>query len=398
VRWLPAAAAVAAIGLVGAVAGCGSGEQTGDRAAGPAPGDTWSGSGFFGTNAPLLRAYAGPSGSPGLDVLARSIGAAGISWARVVFDQAVEQRRQGETDWTVPDQIVGALSRNGVRTEAVFVGTAGWAANFTAAIGCGAMAYPADVPAWSDFVGAAVSRYGPDGTFWREHPELRALPIQTWEIGNEENLRMFWCPAADPKQYAGVYSASRAAAHAVDGDAHVIVGGLAPTFEGTAGPGDLSAADFLRRMIAADPALVHEIPAVAVHLYAPSVPLVFQELRLYRAAMTSAGLGRTPIVVNEFGWHTSGPHDSRYASEAERPALIARVTAGARETNCGVVALGVHTWVSAQADPNNPDDWYGLADPATGVPNQSGRAYTAAIAAADKRPATPTAGLAHLCG
>jgi hypothetical protein len=387
--------AIAVFGLV-PLAGCGkkTEEQAADR---PAPGDVWHGSGFFGVNVPMLRAYAGSGRTATLDALAASMSAAGISWARIVFDQSVEQRQPGSTDWSIPDRIVGTLARHGVRTQALFVGTAGRDA--ATALICGSLAYPADVDAWASFVGDAVERYGRGGLFWAEHPDIPSLPIETWEIGNEENLGMFWCPAADPEQYADVYRASRSAAHSADDDAHVIVGGLAPTFAAAAGPGNLSAAEFLRRLIAAEPALAREIPAVAVHLYAPTESLVLQELRLYRQGMVSAGLGRTPIIVNEIGWHTSGPHDSRFASETERAVLIRGIVSVSRRTNCGVVAFGVHSWVTAQTDPADPEDWYGLADPATGAPNPSGLAYAAGIRVAEGQPANPAkGGLGHLCG
>lgn len=396
-RWLLAAAAAAAIGLIVLLSsGCG-GRSAGDRGANqPAPGDVWQGSGFFGANAPLLRAYTRPDQAAALDALAASMSTAGIQWARIVFDQSTEQRFPGQTDWAIPDRVVGALARHGVRTQAVFVGTA--ARDAATALICGSFAYPADVEAWSSFVGDAVRRYGRGGEFWAEHPEIRPLPIETWEIGNEENSRFFWCPAADPEQYADVYRASRLAAHSADEDAQVIVGGLSPSFGGSVQPGDLTDADFLKRMITADPPLAHQIPAVAIHLYAPSTSLVLSELRLYRQAMAAAGLGTTPMIVNEFGWHTLGPHDSRYAPEPERAARIRQLTEVSRETNCNLVGFGVHAWVTAQTDPANPEDWYGLADPGTGAPNESGRAYAAGIAAAERHPARPARGrLGHLC-
>jgi hypothetical protein len=366
---------------------------------GPSPGDVWSGSGFFGTNT-QLRGYAAPDRAASLDTVARSMAAAGVSWTRTVFDQGWEQRTQGETDWSIPDRIVGTLARHGLRTLALFSGTARWATSFPAALRCGDMAYPADVSAWSRFVGAAVRRYGRDGSFWAEHPRIPTLPIGTWEIGNEENLRMFWCPESNPEQYAQVYRASRAAAHAADGRARLIVGGLAPTFaDADAEPGDVTVSSFLQRMIAADPVLADRIPAVGVHLYGPTVAAMLQELRLYRQAMVAAGLPRTPMLVNEAGWHTMGPHDRRYAAPASRAAMIRAITAASHETNCNVVGFGIHSWVTAQTDPNDPEDWYGLADPVTGVPDAGGQAYAAAIAAAAGKPGSAARpALSHLCG
>jgi hypothetical protein len=324
--------------------------------------------------------------------------AEGVGWARVVFDQNVEQHFPGAIDWAIPDRVVAALARHGVRTQALFVGTAPWVADPSAVAACAARSFPADVGAWSRFVRAAVERYGRGGAFWAEHPEIDALPIETWEIGNEENLRLFWCPAANPEQYAAVYRSSRAAALTADARALVIVGGLAPTFGQSAEAGDVTVPEFLQRMVAAEPALANEIPAVAIHPYSPTPELVLQSVRAFRAAMTAAGLGRTPMIANEVGWYTEGPPGSRFASQDERAQRIRGITAAIGETDCNLIAFGVNSWVTEENDPGDPEDWYGLADPDTGEPNESGRAYGAAIEAAGPQPAGPTPPFDHLCG
>jgi hypothetical protein len=361
---------------------------------------SWPRAEFFGVNAPLLRDYAMPERAESLDALAAGLGAAGVSWARVVFDQAVEQPAPGPINWFIPDRVVGALARHGVRTNALFIGTPPWVAGPSASLTpqCGPKAAPADEEAWSRFVGAAVVRYGRNGDFWKAHPEIRELPIETWEIGNEQNLRMFWCPRADPEAYASIYSASRAAALEADPRARVIIGGLAPTFS-FPGPGDMTVGEFLRRMVEAEPELRGEIPAVGIHPYGSTVDLVMAAVRRFRQAMESAGLGTTPMLANEVGWYTSGPPGPLLKPDLERAQLITQVTLDARRTDCGLIGLGVHSWQTAQLNPENPEDWYGLADPFSGAPNESGRAYAAAIAAAGGSGAGSAGGrLSQLCG
>jgi hypothetical protein len=397
----PIAATAAAVAIIAAIAvcGCGGGNHGGGPppAGEPAPGDVWRSSGFFGVNAPLLRGYDTPERAQALDALAASMADAGVRWARVVFDQSVEQRLPDQTDWTIPDRVVGALARHGVRTDALFVGTA--SRDATTSLLCGSLAYPSDADGWAGFVGDAVERYGRGGAFWADHPDLQPLPIETWEIGNEENIHQFWCPAADPEQYAKVYATARIAAHDADADAQVIVGGLAPTFSASPPGGDVNVPDFLKRFISADPALAGRIPAVAVHLYGPSPNVDLLELRAYRQALDRAGLAKTPMLVNEAGWHTQGPHDARYAPDASRAAFIRELAAVSRRTDCNVVGFGVHAWVTAQQDTADPEDWYGLADPLTGAPNASGRGYAAGIREAESQPSTPAKGrLGRLCG
>ncbi len=47
---------------------------------------------------------------------------------------------------------------------------------------------------WSTFLRDAVERYGPEGSFWEENPDLPFLPIRSWEIWNEENIVTFAQP------------------------------------------------------------------------------------------------------------------------------------------------------------------------------------------------------------
>src|SRR5689334_14963044 len=164
---------------------------------------------FFGVNGAMLRAFVDPGKAATLDALASSMSQQGISWARLTFDQSMEEPQAGKFNWYTPDTMVAALARHGVRSAAVFVGTAPWAADPNTSGRCPwARAYPANLGGWSNWVSAAARRYGPNGTFWSAHPELPQLPIETWEIGNEVNSADFWCPQANPEQYAAVYSAS----------------------------------------------------------------------------------------------------------------------------------------------------------------------------------------------
>ena len=62
----------------------------------------------------------------------------------------------------------------------------------------------AEMQAWRNFLKAAVARYGPGGTYWApghtdQHYGASAtpLPIKSWQIWNEPNLRKFFDPGVD---------------------------------------------------------------------------------------------------------------------------------------------------------------------------------------------------------
>jgi hypothetical protein len=152
-------------------------------------------------------------------------------------------------------------------------------------------------------------------------------------------------------------------------------------------------------MVAADPSLAREIPAVAIHPYAETPSDVLQVVRLYREAMRAAGLGETPMIINEVGWYTSGPPSHRQASESERAERIAELAAVIDETDCGIAGFGIHAWFTREQDGANPEDWYGVAGPENGDPRESGTAYGAAIGGdRPEQAGSLSAEAAALCG
>ena len=76
------------------------------------------------------------------------------------------------------------------------------------------------------FVGAYLRRYGRGGTFWAARPALPYHPVERVELWNEPNWYPFSCPGPDPERYAPMVVAAADAAHAVDPNVVVSVGGL----------------------------------------------------------------------------------------------------------------------------------------------------------------------------
>jgi hypothetical protein len=353
---------------------------------------------FFGVNGAMLRNFVSPDKAASLDGLATSMGQQGISWARLTFAQSVEEPNRGTFNWYVTDTMIAALARHGVRGAASFVGTAYWDADPALLSTCGWRAAPYDVAGWKQWVAAAVNRYGANGTFWASHPELPNLPIRTWEIGNEVNSASFWCPAANPEQYADVYAASAATITSADSSSKVIVAGLVPRF-GPQNTGNLDVPAFLSRMISARPSLAGSIPAVAIHPYAPTATDALRVVAQFRQAMRDAGLANTPMIANEIGWYTQGPPDPLLMTDAQRATQIAAVANQFWRTDCGLQGLAPYSWITLQQNPMDSEHWYGLADPTTGAPNLSGLAYGEQIHQALGQTSTPPSQTRlHICG
>ena len=60
---------------------------------------------------------------------------------------------------------------------------------------------------------------GRTATFWDLHPELHYLPIESWQIWNEQNSPFFFRPQVDPESYAALLEAAAAKIRAADPDA-----------------------------------------------------------------------------------------------------------------------------------------------------------------------------------
>jgi hypothetical protein len=329
---------------------------------------------FYGVNAPYLRNFVLPESASTLEGHARSMSEQNVDWARIIFGQNIDNRYPGQFNWYAPDKMVAALARNGVRAEGMLIGTAWWTAKAEDFDACGWRSMPYHLDGWGEWAAASVRRFGPNGAFWNEHPELPKLPIKRWEIGNEANSKMFWCPKADPEQYAAVYSASLDAIKAVDPNAEVMVGGLAPRFGWTTAV-DLDVPAFLKRMTAADPTLVDRIDSVGIHPYGQTPDEALYVVSQFREAMAEAGLEGTPMIANEIGWYTSGAEGPFKATEQERADNIATVASEFWRTDCGVEGLAPYSWITLQKVSESQEDWWGMTDLVTGDPLPSGLAY-----------------------
>ena len=68
----------------------------------------------------------------------------------------------------------------------------------------------AESQAWRNFLKAAVARYGPGGTYWATGGKYdqdygtsaTPLPIQSWQIWNEPNLKKYFSPGSTIHQVA----------------------------------------------------------------------------------------------------------------------------------------------------------------------------------------------------
>jgi len=127
--------------------------------------------------------------------------------------------------------------------------------------------------------------------------------------------------------------------------------------------------------------------AVAVHLYDQDPDGDISLIGWLRAKMRAAGLESASVLVTEYGWHTHGGPGS--ISEDLRAELERDFASQAPRLNCDVIGIAPHAWVTAEQDPDNRENWWGVADPDTGEPYPSGEAYAHQVARYEGRLSEP---------
>ncbi len=204
-------------------------------------------------------------------------------------------------EWSGFDREVAMAAEHGLRVLPFLWGTPAWAAP-----------YPKQEPVetawqrwgWASFLRAAVARYGPEGSFWAENPELPFLPIRRWEIWNEENLVNFsYHP--DPARYARLIRLSGRVLHEADPGSEAIVGGLFGDPLQT--PPNVKSTTFLSRLYR-NPGLRRYFNGVALHPYVASAAEMRGEIKDLRAIMAAHQASSTPLYITELGWGSAeGP-------------------------------------------------------------------------------------------
>ena len=235
----------------------------------------------------------------------------GIAGAKVHSDRFplqwshVEPSMSSALRWSDYDLLIGELAAAGIRSAPFVWGSPGWA-------GTGGWSRPPDSSpsraAWEAFLKAAVARYGRGGSFWgtpyhrRFGPQATALPITSWQIWNEPNLKYAY-PATTYTQKAARYGQlvklSHDAITAKDSKARVVLAGITTQK-------DPHAFDFLSSLYSVRH-IKDNFSAAAQHPYASSNALIKTAIERFRSVMANHGDEATPLWITEFAWGSHPP-------------------------------------------------------------------------------------------
>jgi hypothetical protein len=259
-----------------------------------------------------------PQATPTLEQLQR-LKRGGVGSVRIAVPwNSVQPTRNGIMDWSGVDRQLETAVLAGIEVLPNLSGVPSWTVPTIVVPGTGGrVKAPRSLPAqgvaargWSTFVSAAVTRYGPHGSFWLEHPALPQRPIHTWQIWNEENFEYF-VARPNPAEYGKLIKLSSNAIKGVDRGARIVLGGLfarpAEALLKRKPPLAYFASDFLDQMYERTPGIRSKFQGVALHPYTGTysrlVPYV-EEIRTVLKANHDAGKG---LWITELGWSSKHP-------------------------------------------------------------------------------------------
>ncbi len=241
---------------------------------------------------------------------------------RTNFNWGEVQPGRGEAfDWSRYDALVSNAAAHGVQILPILIGSPSWASSRGVMVPHSAEGRAA----YYEFVAAAVRRYGPGGTFWRDHA---GEPIVYWQIWNEPNLPNYW-GTPNPRDYGGFLKAASRAVRGASRRARVVAAGL-PEGRG------MSMTTFLTRMYRVR-GVKKAFDVVAIHPYARDYRGVLGALDRSRRVLARYRDTRKRIWITEIGWGSAGPPDSRgftttEAGQASRLRTLYRVLLRKRRT------------------------------------------------------------------
>ncbi len=230
-----------------------------------------------------------------------------VSWG------SVQPEKGGAWDWSDADVLIGAAAAARLNVLPFLSTAPRWAVPIDRRFGSSEflpVRNGRQRSGWKQFVTRAIQRYGPNGDFWRENPQLPQRPIHIWQVWNEPNFKYF-VARPDPAEYGKLVNLTYAAAKAADPGAQLILGGLfARPIEATFKVRPRQAyfaSTFLQQMYRSTPGIKAKFKGIALHPYTGSwknLPGRIEEVRRVLEANHDAGKA---LYITEMGWSSEPP-------------------------------------------------------------------------------------------
>jgi hypothetical protein len=312
----------------------------------------------------------------------------GAGVLRVTLDWKGTETSQGQYAWSAFDSWMRSVARHRMRVLPILFNTPPFYGR-QAATG----SYPPrSMAAFARFARAAVERYGSNGAFWSENPDVPKVPITDWQIWNEPSLTQYWRPRPKAKAYVKMLKAVYPAIKGADRRAKVVTAGLPDSLQG----GAVRLRPYVAQMYQAGAARYFDV--LGVNLYGRNAKEVLKNMsdvralmnapkvgsllkKLYRAKPGKAGKTvrslkrklprkqrrknvdpRGGIWLTEIGWGTGGPRHRFNLGEARQAREIGKLFKGLHKQRRKLKLRGIiyFGWQDQEPYPPAFKDQWGL--------------------------------------
>jgi polysaccharide biosynthesis protein PslG len=233
------------------------------------------------------------------------------------------------------------------------------------------------------YLAALVERYGPEGTYWTEHPELPKHPLREWQIWNEPHLPAYWdAPEDGPYGYARNYPRllrdSYNIVKSLDPGAKIVMAGITQRA-------------WEEIEVLYQRGIKGYFDVAALQIFPQTVKRAVKATRFYRDAMRRRGDGRKPIYLTEITWPASKGRTQgiKYQLQETPQGMATKLSQMysamvARRSALGVGKVFWYTWSSPYGRGGSIFNYAGLqrydndgfqAQPALGAYQRSARRF-----------------------
>ncbi|HEX8067359.1 MAG TPA: glycosyl hydrolase [Thermoleophilaceae bacterium] len=226
----------------------------------------------------------------------------GVESVRVTFEWSSAQPRRGlPFDHTRSDKALLYAASHGLDVLPVVILAPAWARKYKN-VGHSPPERNGD---YTRYLRSLVQRYGPNGTFWLQNPQLLKRPIRAWQIWNEPHLQYQWSIPTGmdyAPSYGKLLRASYKALKAEDPGATVVLGGLS---------------NFSWRELDhlyAKGGVKGSFDVAALHPYTSSAKGVVTLVKRFRIILRRHGDAHVPIWITELGLPASKGRDKSKSS------------------------------------------------------------------------------------
>ena len=206
----------------------------------------------------------------------------------------IQSEEDGEMNWNRIDGLVTATAERGIDFLPTMYATPQWLAGDRRRI----PVWNKDVISqWKALLRAAVARYGTDGQFWVENPQVPYRPVLKWQIWNEPNIWSFAFPVS-PRRYGKLVKVSAGAIRSVDPHAKIVLGGFYSKPRRKVG---IKAGDFLDRLYRIK-GFRSSFDIAAIHPYASTTKDSLSRTLPLRRSLNRHHDRRKHMMITELGW------------------------------------------------------------------------------------------------